>query len=70
MQGDNGIIQFYAGSTIAGLAYLAMGITGTSYLARKVITFIKSDKELTDVYHGAGCNRKWKKYNTPAQINQ
>jgi len=68
-EGDNGIIQFYAGSTIAGLAYLAMGITGASYLARKVIAFIKADKELTDVYHCAGCNRKWNKYNTPAQTN-
>jgi len=65
MEGDNGIIQFYAGSTIAGLAYLAMGISGASYLARKVTAFLKADRELTEVYNCSGCNRKWNKYSAP-----
>ena len=62
MTGDDSVIQFYAGSTIAGLAYLSIGIVGGSYLARKVIAFIKADKELTELYYCPGCNRKWNKY--------
>jgi len=62
MEGDDGIIQFAAGSTIAGLAYLSMGVVGGGYLARKVIAFAKADKELTELYYCPGCNRKWNKY--------
>ena len=61
MEGDDGIIQFAAGSTIAGLAYLAMGISGAAYLVRRVMAFIKADREMTEMYYCPGCNRKWNK---------
>lgn len=60
--GDDGVIRFVAGSTIAGLAYLSIGISFGIYPLKKVIAYFKADREMTDVYHCEGCKQRWNKY--------
>jgi hypothetical protein len=63
--GDDGVIRFVAGSTIAGLAYLSIGISLGIYPLKRVIAYFKADREKTEVFLCEGCKGKWNKYTRP-----
>ena len=58
-EGDSGFIQWTYGPTIAGFAYLAIGIGIGRYGVNGVREYMAADRVTTSLYKCSGCQHQW-----------
>jgi hypothetical protein len=61
-QGDTGVIRWQAGSTLAGLGFLALGISFGRFGVLKVIEYLTANRAKLLTGHCLACGHEWKQW--------